>query len=226
MEPDFQASQWLFPDARQAPAGRDFVITDGDLAPATLAAAYRGGFFPMHIKDESDQEVLAWFSPDPRAIMPLEDFVVSRSLAKSIKKFRVKYDADFSQVLAGCANPRREEGWINDEIKTAYQKLFDLGVAHSVGIYDKNKKLVGGLYGVEFGGFFAGESMFHEERDASKVALYWLVEKLKSHPGKRLLDVQWLTPHLARLGAKEISRIQYLDLLQVALRETSAFKDQ
>lgn len=226
MEPDFQASEWVFPDARRAPTGKDLVITDGDLAPATLAAAYRAGFFPMHIKDETDQEVLAWFSPDPRAILPLADFVVSRSLAKSIKKFSVKFDEDFPQVLAGCANPRREEGWINDEIKIAYQNLFNLGTAHSIGIYDKNHKLVGGLYGVEFGGFFAGESMFHQVRDASKVALYWLVEKLKSSSGVRLLDVQWLTPHLARLGAKEISRIQYLDLLQVALREKRAFKNQ
>jgi leucyl/phenylalanyl-tRNA--protein transferase len=127
--------------------------------------------------------------------------------------------------MNGCANSRQADVWINDEIKTAYQNLFQLGVAHSIGIYDKNEQLVGGLYGVEFGGFFAGESMFHKARDASKVALYWLTEKLKSAPGERLLDVQWLTPHLASLGAIEIARSEYLKLLQKSINEKSAFKN-
>jgi len=223
MEIDLPASEWVFPDASLAEPGKDLVITDGDLAPATLLAAYQAGYFPMHIKDEADQEVLAWFSPDPRGILPLNDFVVSKSLAKSIKKFSVKFDTDFSLVIDGCANPQREQGWINNEIKTAYKNLFDLKIAHSVAVYDKNRKLVGGLYGVEMGGFFAGESMFHQARDASKVALYWLVQKLKSTTGVRLLDVQWLTPHLARMGASEISRIQYLKMLQKALAEKPAF---
>ena len=223
MYSEIPASEWVFPDASLAPVGRDFVITDGDLAPGTLFAAYGAGFFPMHIKDEADQEVLAWFSPDPRGNLPLADFVVSRSLAKSIKKFSVKFDEDFSQIMQGCANPQREQGWINNEIKTAFQALFNLGIAHSVGVYDKDESLVGGLYGVEIGGFFAGESMFHVARDASKVALYWLVQKLSSAPGARLLDVQWLTPHLSRMGAKEISRIEYLDFLKEALQSKPAF---
>lgn len=226
MQPDLQNSEWVFPDANLAPVGKDFVITDGDLAPATLAAAYRAGFFPMHIKDENDQEVLAWFSPDPRGILPIENFRVSRSLAKSIKKFSVKFDEDFSQVMSGCADSRQADVWINDEIKTAYQNLFQLGVAHSIGVYDKNEQLVGGLYGVEFGGFFAGESMFHKVRDASKVALYWLTEKLKSAPGERLLDVQWLTPHLASLGAIEVARSEYLKLLKKSISEVGAFENQ
>ncbi|MFY9325733.1 MAG: leucyl/phenylalanyl-tRNA--protein transferase [Candidatus Nanopelagicales bacterium] len=221
--PEQTGSEWVFPDISLAPAGQDFVITDGDLAPATLGAAYRAGFFPMHIKDENDKEILAWFSPDPRGILKLENFIVSRSLARSIKKFAVKYDQDFSEVLVGCANPSRAQGWINNEIKDAYQKLFELKLAHSVGVYNSNNELVGGLYGVEIGGLFAGESMFHTARDASKVALYWLIEKLKSKPGARLLDVQWQTPHLAGLGVHEVSRVEYLELLRVALKSEPAF---
>jgi leucyl/phenylalanyl-tRNA---protein transferase len=222
--PELAASEWVFPDVSRAPEGKDFVITDGDLAPATLIAAYRAGFFPMHIKDESDEEILAWFSPDPRGILNLDNFVVSRSLARSIKKYKVKYDQDFSEVLAGCANPGREQGWINNDIKNAYQKLFELKLAHSVAVYNSSNELVGGLYGVEVGGLFAGESMFHTARDASKVALYWLIEKLKSKPGARLLDVQWQTPHLASLGVQEVSRIDYLDSLRLALKSESAFE--
>lgn len=217
------STNWIFPDSRQAPIGQDLIITDGDLAPGTLLAAYRAGYFPMHIQGENKQEILAWFSPDPRGVLPLENFQVSRSLAKSIKKFSFKFDQDFSQVLIGCANPKREQGWINSEIKSAYQKLFDLKVAHCVSIYNPANQLVGGLYGVEIGGLFAGESMFHLERDASKVALYWLVEKLKSSPGERLLDVQWLTPHLARLGAVEVSREQYLEQLKRVLKTKVSF---
>lgn len=217
------SSEWVFPDPSLAPVGQDFVITDGDLAPATLIAAYRAGFFPMHIKDENEKEVLAWFSPDPRGILKLENFVVSKSLARSVKKFTVRFDQDFSKILEGCASPIREKGWINNEIRVAYQKLFELKLVHSVGVYNCSNELVGGLYGVEVGGLFAGESMFHVARDASKVALYWLIEKLKSKPGARLLDVQWQTPHLAGLGVQEVSRKDYLQLLAIALESESTF---
>jgi leucyl/phenylalanyl-tRNA--protein transferase len=219
----FSPSEWIFPDPSTAESGKDLVITDGDLNPATIVAAYRAGFFPMHVQDENEKEVLAWFSPDPRGIIMLDELIVSRSLAKSIKKFKVKFDEDFIKIVEGCADPARRSGWINDEIKSAYQELFDLKLAHSVGIYSAQDELVGGLYGIEIGGFFAGESMFHTVRDASKVALYWLVEKLKSKPGPRLLDVQWQTSHLARLGATEVTRAQYLVLLKTALTTESVF---
>jgi leucyl/phenylalanyl-tRNA---protein transferase len=216
-------SEWIFPDPNLAPSGKDFVITDGDLAPATLVAAYRAGFFPMHIHNETDQEILGWFSPDPRGVLFLDEFIVSKSLAKSIRKYKVKFDQDFTSILDGCADPIRQQGWINDEIKTAYLKMFELNIAHSVGVYNQQDELVGGLYGIEIGGFFAGESMFHTARDASKVALYWLVEKLKTKPGPRLLDVQWQTSHLARLGVREISREKYLILLKSALKSETVF---
>jgi leucyl/phenylalanyl-tRNA---protein transferase len=216
-------SEWIFPDPNTSESGRDLVITDGDLKPATVVAAYRAGFFPMHVQDENKQRVLAWFSPDPRGIIVLDELIVSRSLIKSIKKFKVKYDQDFIEIVQGCADPTRGDGWINEEIKSAYQELFDLKLVHSVGVYTAQDELVGGLYGIELGGFFAGESMFHKARDASKVALYWLVEKLKSKPGARLLDVQWQTPHLARMGAREVSREEYLVLLKAALATESVF---
>ncbi len=216
-------SEWIFPDPNTAEPGRDLVITEGDLKPATVVAAYRAGFFPMHVQNENEQTVLAWFSPDPRGIIVLDELVVSRSLVKSIKKFKVKYDQDFIEIVEGCANPSRGDGWINEEIKSAYQELFDLKLVHSVGVYTAQDELVGGLYGIELGGFFAGESMFHTARDASKVALYGLVEKLKSKPGARLLDVQWQTPHLARMGAREVPREEYLTLLKEALTTESVF---
>jgi leucyl/phenylalanyl-tRNA--protein transferase len=216
-------SEWIFPDPNTAEPGRDLVITEGDLKPATVVAAYRAGFFPMHVQNENEQTVLAWFSPDPRGIIVLDELVVSRSLVKSIKKFKVKYDQDFKEIVEGCANPSRGDGWINEEIKSAYQELFDLKLVHSVGVYTRQDELVGGLYGIELGGFFAGESMFHTARDASKVALYGLVEKLKSKPGARLLDVQWQTPHLARMGAREVPREEYLTLLKEALTTESVF---
>jgi leucyl/phenylalanyl-tRNA--protein transferase len=216
-------SEWIFPDPNTAEPGRDLVITEGDLKPATVVAAYRAGFFPMHVQNENEQTVLAWFSPDPRGIIVLDELVVSRSLVKSIKKFKVKYDQDFIEIVEGCANPSRGDGWINEEIKSAYQELFDLKLVHSVGVYTRQDELVGGLYGIELGGFFAGESMFHTARDASKVALYGLVEKLKSKPGARLLDVQWQTPHLARMGAREVPREEYLTLLKEALTTESVF---
>jgi leucyl/phenylalanyl-tRNA--protein transferase len=223
MGDEITPSEWAFPDPNLAQTGKDFVITAGDLAPSTLVAAYRAGYFPMHVQNDHDEEILGWFSPDPRGVLFLDEFVVSRSLAKSIKKYHVKYDQDFLKIIEGCADPTRRQGWINPEIKSAYQKMHELNIAHSVGVYNQKDELVGGLYGIELGGFFAGESMFHLARDASKVALYWLVEKLKSKPQSRLLDVQWQTPHLARLGVREITRSEYLKLLKIALEKPTVF---
>jgi leucyl/phenylalanyl-tRNA--protein transferase len=161
---------------------------------------------------------MGWWSPDPRAVVPLDGLHISRSLARSCRRFEVRVNTAFDAVCEACASPDRPGRWITTEISAAYVRLHHLGWAHSVEAWapgeglEGDDLLVGGLYGVAIGGFFAGESMFHHRSDASKVALVGLVERLGSG-GATLLDVQWLTPHLARLGAVEISRKRYLALL-------------
>jgi leucyl/phenylalanyl-tRNA--protein transferase len=184
-----------------------------DLEPGTLMAAYRSGIFPMPIGPAND---VGWWSPDPRAIIPLDGLHVSRSLKKSLAKYDFSFDAAFDEVVAGCADPARPHGWITDEIHQAYRRLFDLGWVHSIEVWDGAGGLAGGLYGVAVGGLFAGESMFHRARDASKVAVVRLVEKLRQD-GLDLFDVQWPTPHLASVGAIEISRQRYLGALKAAI---------
>jgi leucyl/phenylalanyl-tRNA--protein transferase len=160
---------------------------------------------------------ILWFSPVERGIVPLEGLVVSRSLRRATRKFEIRVDTAFEDVVNACADPSRPQGWINEDIAAAYVRLHDLGWAHSVECW-RDGRLVGGLYGVAIGGLFAGESMFHHERDASKVALVALVELLHDeYADARLLDIQWVTPHLASLGAREIPRAEYLDRLQRAL---------
>ena len=172
-----------------------------------LLQGYRLGVFPMAMEDNS----IAWFSPDPRAIIPLERFHVPHALKRTVRKniFEIKIDNSFGEVIRGCA--KRRDTWINLEIIESYERLYELGYAHSVEAWSNNR-LAGGLYGVAVGGAFFGESMFHRERDASKVALVGLVQHLRSHRFA-LLDTQWLTPHLERFGAIEIPRGQYLKLL-------------
>jgi leucyl/phenylalanyl-tRNA---protein transferase len=167
---------------------------------------------------------MGWWSPDPRAIVPLDGLRVSRSLRRSCPRFDVRVDTAFSAVVAACADRRRPGGWITAEIRDAYVELNRLGWAHSVEAWSRDDgALCGGLYGVAIGGLFAGESMFHRRTDASKVALVGLVERLHdlaargTGPEGRLLDVQWRTDHLATLGAVEVSRRSYLDLLAIAL---------
>jgi leucyl/phenylalanyl-tRNA---protein transferase len=158
-----------------------------------------------------------WWSPDPRGVIPLADLHVSRSLRRVLPRFDVSVDAAFEDVVAGCSN-RGEGDWITDEIRDAYVRLHRLGAAHSVEVW-RDGRLAGGVYGVAIGGLFAGESMFHRERDASKVALVALVERLREggDADARLFDVQWLTPHLASLGAVEIPRREYHARLERAL---------
>src|SRR5690348_16683639 len=172
--------------------------------PELLLQGYRLGVFPMAMEDNS----IAWFSPDPRAIIPLESFHVPHALRRTARKniFEIKIDRAFGQVIRGCA--KRRDTWINLEIIESYERLYELGYAHSVEAWSNNR-LAGGLYGVAVGGAFFGESMFHRERDASKVALVGLVQHLRSRRFA-LLDSQWLTPHLERFGAIEIPRGQYL----------------
>jgi len=158
---------------------------------------------------------LAWFSPNPRGVLPLDGFHLPHGLARALKKnrFEIRCDTAFKEVMQACA--KREETWIDDEILDSYVELHRLGFAHSVEAWH-NGQLAGGLYGVALGGLFCGESMFHRETDASKVALHALVGRLRTR-GFTLLDIQWVTPHLATFGAIEIPRREYLKRLQAAL---------
>jgi leucyl/phenylalanyl-tRNA--protein transferase len=176
-----------------------------------LLQGYQLGVFPMAMEDDS----IAWFSPDPRAIIPLENFHVPHALKRVARKkvFEIKIDNRFGEVIRGCA--KRKDTWINREIIESYEHLHALGHAHSVEAWGKNK-LAGGLYGVAIGGAFFGESMFHRVTDASKIALVALVEHLRAHTFA-LLDTQWTTPHLEQFGAIEISRDHYLKLLRRAV---------
>ncbi len=193
----------------------DLVAMGADLEPGTLLAAYRRGLFPMPSGRARDP--MAWFCPVRRGIVPLDGLRVSRSLRRATRDFEIRIDTAFDEVVAGCADPRRAGGWIDERIGRAYGALHRLGWAHSVEAW-REGRLAGGLYGVAIGGLFAGESMFHRERDASKVALVALVEVLSDEwVADRLLDVQWLTPHLASLGAVEVPRAAYLHRLARAL---------
>lgn len=161
---------------------------------------------------------LAWWSPDPRGIIPLDGLHVSRSLRRSCRRFDVCVDTAFADVMRACGDPLRPDGWIDDSFIDAYTHLHDLGWAHSIEVWTRDDVpvLTGGLYGVAIGGLFAGESMFHHARDASKVALAGLVDRLNAGGGT-LLDVQWSTDHLESLGAQEIHRTEYVRRLEQAI---------
>ncbi|MDQ3468259.1 MAG: leucyl/phenylalanyl-tRNA--protein transferase [Actinomycetota bacterium] len=159
---------------------------------------------------------IAWFSPDPRAVIPLDGLRITRSLRRSLRRFEVRHDTRFTEVMARCGDPSRPGGWITPAFGRAYGRLHELGWADSVECYDDDGVLVGGLYGVRIERFFAGESMFHTVSDASKVALVALVERLRADDA-RLLDVQWLTAHLASIGAVAIPRPEYLARLDAAV---------
>jgi leucyl/phenylalanyl-tRNA--protein transferase len=191
----------------------DLIITGGDLEPATLISAYRQGIFPMEAR--ALPGVLAWWSPNPRGILPLDRLRVTRTMRQSARRYEVRTDTCFTDVMRACADPSREDGWITAPFIDAYARLHELGWAHSVEVFD-DEGLAGGLYGVRLNGLFAGESMFHARRDASKVALMALVQLMRD-AGMTLLDVQWRTDHLESLGAVEVSRDQYLSLLASAL---------
>lgn len=181
-----------------------------------LLLAYRSGIFPM--ADSRDDLEVFWVEPRRRAILPLDGFHLSRSLAKTLRqdKFRVTCNAAFDRVITACAAPRSDspESWISARIEASYGQLHVEGHAHSIECWD-GEELAGGLYGVGFDGVFCGESMFSRRTDASKVALAWLVAALR-RGGARLLDCQFMTGHLASLGAVEISQRRYLDLLAAA----------
>lgn len=215
-------TRWDLP--RVPPESDDLVAIGADLEPGTLLAAYRSGLFPMPIdRLFGRSSELAWWSPDPRGVLPLGNLRVSRSLRQACRRFEIRVDSAFDQVIEACADPTRPGAWITDEIMAAYRRLHRLGWAHSVEAWTADGRLAGGLYGVATAGLFAGESMFHARerwgRDASKVALVALVEMLKADGQVgRVLDVQWGTPHLRSLGVVEISRPEYLSRLRAALR--------
>jgi leucyl/phenylalanyl-tRNA--protein transferase len=193
------------------------------IEPELLVSAYASGWFPMAV----DGGEIRWFSPDPRGIIPLDGFTVPRRLARVWRqgRFRITVDAAFVEVMRSCAEIERDPDdpgtWITDEIVESYAALHRRGLAHSVEAW-RDDRLVGGLYGVALGGAFFGESMFHRETDASKIALMALVERLNAR-GYVLLDTQWTTPHLEQFGATEISRREYLRRLERALRVDATF---
>ncbi|MGH9209488.1 MAG: leucyl/phenylalanyl-tRNA--protein transferase [Acidimicrobiales bacterium] len=213
-------SAWDFPSADQADDS-GVVAVGGDLQPGTILAAYRSGLFPMPLGRRGE---LGWWSPDPRGIIPLDRLRVSRSLRRSCRRYEVRVDSAFEAVVEACADPARPDGWITPAVQAAYLQLHELGWAHSVETWDPHRdELVGGLYGVAIGGLFAGESMFYRRNDTSKVALVGLVRLMATDDvpavtRARLLDVQWVTPHLARLGATEIARSAYVERVRRAVR--------
>jgi leucyl/phenylalanyl-tRNA--protein transferase len=209
--------RWQLPDPEAVDT--DGVVGIGaDLAPGTLLAAYRQGLVPMHLDRRA--RILGWWAPDPRGVIPVDGLRVSRSLRRSARRFEIRVDTAFDRVIAACAEPRAKGGhWIHPSIIVAYGELHRLGWTHSVEAWDRDGgELAGGLYGVAIGGLFAGESMFHRATDASKAALMGLVEILRADgDSRRLLDVQWATPHLAGLGAIEIPAAEYRRRLTDAL---------
>lgn len=209
-------SRFDLPDPRSARG--DVVAVGGDLLPGTVLQAYRKGMFPMHLPDGH----LGWWSPIERAVIPLDGLHVSRSLRQSCRRYFSTVDEDFEGVITGCADPSREGEWITPEFIDTYTELHRLGWAHSIEVWDSEDSLVGGLYGIGVGGLFAGESMFHRTRDASKVALVHLVVVMSAGDGG-LLDVQWLTPHLESMGATIVGKEAYLDRLARELPKRGPF---
>ncbi len=206
---------WSFPDPDRLEDLDDLVAVGADLEPGTLLAAYRRGLFPMPSGTPGDP--MYWWSPVERGVLPLAGLRVSRSLRRSARDYDIRVDTAFEEVIDACADPDRDSGWISGDIRAAYLRLHELGWVHSVEAW-RDGRLCGGLYGVAVGGLFAGESMFHRERDASKVALAGLVRLLDDeHAADRVIDTQWRTPHLASLGVVVIPREEYAARLVRAL---------
>jgi leucyl/phenylalanyl-tRNA--protein transferase len=209
-----------FPDPENA-GPEEPVAIGGDLSVPRLLAAYRSGIFPWTV------DPISWWSPEPRAIFELDAFHIPRSLARTLKRrpFEITFDRAFRSVMEGCATPApgRRQTWIAPEFIRAYTQLHQAGHAHSVECWQAGQ-LVGGVYGVQIGGLFAGESMFHRADDGSKVALCHLVERLRAR-GFALFDIQQVTPTTRSLGAVEIPRSEYLRRLRAAVGKPCEFGD-
>lgn len=204
---------WQLPDVRRAPPD-GLVGGGGDFEPSTIVAAYLAGIFPW----PHPEEEYLWFSPDPRAVLPLDGLVISQRLGRTVRsgRFRVTIDAAFEAVMRGCTDRPGEGTWITPALIRGYTALQQLGWAHSVEVWNTRGELAGGLYGVCVGAMFGAESMFHRETDASKVALVALVQHAR-RIGIELIDIQVLTPHTERLGGVSIPRAEYLRRLGRAL---------
>ncbi len=221
--PEPPPTGWVFPD--RFPEG-DVVAVGADLAPGTVLAAYRRGLFPMRLGRAGR---LAWWSPDPRGVIPLDGFRTTRSLARSARRYTVTADRAFGSVIRGCADRRRTHGWIDASFVDAYTELHRLGWVHSVEAWTLDGRLAGGTYGVAVGALFAAESMFRnldlgaESTDAGKVAVGALVERLRAG-GAAVLDVQWATDHLRSMGAVEVARPEYLARVAEAVTAPDAWR--
>ncbi|WP_432885135.1 leucyl/phenylalanyl-tRNA--protein transferase [Kribbella sp. CA-245084] len=198
-------SQWEFPPVGVAGAS-DVVAGGADLAPGTVLAAYRRGLFPM----PDHRGSILWWSPVDRGVIDVAGYEPSRSLRRARAKFEIRVNTAFDQVIRACADPRRPGSWIDREIIASYTELHRLGWVHSVEAWDGDE-LAGGLYGVAIGGLFAGESMFHHKTDGSKAAVAGTIELLDDgYAADRVFDIQWVTDHLATLGAVSIARETYV----------------
>ncbi len=210
-----EPTPWVFPDPLDWDPDDDLVGVGADLSPGTLLNAYMSGLFPMPSGEMHDP--MGWYSPIERGVLPLRGMRVSKSLRRAARDFEIRVDTAFEDVIDACGDRGRPDGWITPAIRAAYLELHGLGWVHSVEAW-REGRLAGGLYGVCIGGLFAGESMFHVERDASKVALLGLVEILTDeYVDRRVLDVQWRTDHLGSLGVIEVPRAAYLTNLRSAL---------
>lgn len=213
--PIYQLSKDLiFPNPFHAEDG--IIAVGGDLSPERLILAYRSGIFPWY----SQGEPIIWHAPDPRFVLFPQSFYVSKSLKQLLKqnKYSFAIDTNFKEVIRNCKTVNREEQdgtWITNEMETAYIKLHELGFAHSIEVYNLNKKLVGGLYGIKLGKVFFGESMFHLESNASKLAFYHLISSFDLE----LIDCQVYTEHLESLGAEDVSLVHFLSLLNLFTEE-------
>jgi leucyl/phenylalanyl-tRNA---protein transferase len=205
--------RWTFPSPELWPDDDDIVAAGADLETDTLLYAYAHGMFPMFVNKRN----LAWWSPVDRGVIPLDGLRITRSMQQSAKKFTCTVNQAFSEVMTLCGSMRTDGNWINQHFIDAYTELHEEGHAHSVEVWNDAGELVGGLYGVRINKFFAGESMFHIETDASKVALMHLVQ-LMTLDGMELLDTQWRTDHLESLGCIAIPREKYLQLLSSAIQ--------